>query len=67
MVVIIKFKFSTEVEVACNNIDYNIMLNILSKVVLVEKVQSYNKLLCFDSGNKAIFPLHKSTFMGLNL
>lgn len=75
MVVIIKFKFFTEVflEVACNNIEYNIMLNILIKMVLVEKFQNYNKLLCFDSGTKQFFHYvypkmeHKSTFTGLNL
>lgn len=46
MVVIIKFKFSTKVflEVACNNIEYNIMLNILGKLVLVQNLQNYNKL-----------------------
>lgn len=44
MVVKIKFQFSTKVflEVACNNIEYNIMLNILSKLVFVQNRTTTN-------------------------
>lgn len=63
MVVIIKFKFSAKVflEVAFNNIEYNIMLNILSKLVLVQnlELQQTGLLRFWEQSNFSIVCIQK--------